>query len=93
MNDWLSKVKARIELLTWMVGFNLALTVAIVSKLFLTYFPKGDQLVKTGARASPPFGAAKAAAVMAMRITPSTWGTRPVDRRQRSPVASSLSQS
>jgi hypothetical protein len=31
----LAKVESRIDLLTWMVGFNLAMTVTIVVKLFL----------------------------------------------------------
>jgi hypothetical protein len=31
----LANVEARLLLLTWMVGFNLVMTVAIMSKLFL----------------------------------------------------------
>jgi hypothetical protein len=32
----LSRMEWRLDVLTWMVGFNLALTVAIVGRLFLT---------------------------------------------------------
>lgn len=31
----LAKVESRIDLLTWMVGFNLAMTVTIAMKIFL----------------------------------------------------------
>jgi hypothetical protein len=33
----LSRIESRLDVLTWMVGFNLALTVAIVGRLFLTH--------------------------------------------------------
>jgi hypothetical protein len=33
----MGKIRADIRLLKWMVGFNPALTVAIVARLFLTY--------------------------------------------------------
>ena len=31
----LAKTESRVDLLTWMVGFNLALTMAVLLKLFL----------------------------------------------------------
>jgi len=33
----LSRIESRLDVLTWMVGFNLALTAAIVGRPFLTH--------------------------------------------------------